>query len=246
LADQAALSPADVAQLRSMLDQLESAGGEPAAQMGADTFAPDVGQQVAPDGTVTYDFDAHLHARGLDLDAGDTSTPPNDRRVRWLRTTDGAVVAQIYSYDNVSFTETIVRGLAPDGSHASALAATYDKAAGLSLVQALSGSAQRVIVDDLGQSDFIQGIARRLTNVDFGNASVAWPGASPSSNIAVVTHNLGRVPVAYLATMGRASNGNGGYMTLAGSTNTTLSFFATGPSSFAAGVTANFHWVAIA
>jgi hypothetical protein len=55
-------------------DAAHTASVELAAAQGGDFYAPDVGQQVAPDGTVTYDFDAHLHARGVDIDVGLTST----------------------------------------------------------------------------------------------------------------------------------------------------------------------------
>src|SRR4051812_34771973 len=49
--------------------------------------------RVAPDGTVTYDFAGHVHAQGLDLDAGTNATPPDTDKLRWIRTSDGAVVA---------------------------------------------------------------------------------------------------------------------------------------------------------
>jgi hypothetical protein len=65
-----------------------------------DNFSPDVGQHVDPQGHVTYDFDAHIHARGLDLDAGASNTPPADRRVRWLRTSDGAALADVFGFDD--------------------------------------------------------------------------------------------------------------------------------------------------
>jgi hypothetical protein len=65
--------------------------------MGADTFTADAGQHIDAAGNVTYDFDAHVHARGLDLDAGGGINPPADRRIRWIDVADGSVVAEIYA-----------------------------------------------------------------------------------------------------------------------------------------------------
>lgn len=56
---------------------------------------------VGSDGSISYDFAGHIHAQGLDLDAGDDQTPPTERRIRWLRTSDGALVAQEYAYSDI-------------------------------------------------------------------------------------------------------------------------------------------------
>lgn len=39
---------------------------------------------VAPDGTITYDFDGHIHAQGLDLDQGLGPVAPIGSKVAWL------------------------------------------------------------------------------------------------------------------------------------------------------------------
>jgi hypothetical protein len=229
-------------------DAAHTANVELATAQGGDFYAPDVGQQIAPDGTVTYDFDAHLHARGLDLDAGTGLEPPSDRRVRWLRQSDGALVADAYAYEDASFRQAILR--VTDGSQQAALHGTFDRGAGRVLTQTQvagpGGSRQRTILDDLGQSDFVQGTARRLTNLDFGNTFISWPGGGAVSNAVVVPHTLGRTPVAYVASMGTPSNLGTGYVVLAGSTASTLSLFGVGNTTFAAGVTANVHWIALA
>src|SRR4051812_19156724 len=50
---------------------------------------------VDPAGRVGASFTGKVHAQGLDLDAGTTGTPPDIDRVRWLRTTDAKVVADM-------------------------------------------------------------------------------------------------------------------------------------------------------
>lgn len=64
-----------------------------------DTGYPNV-FTVAPDGGITADFTGHIHAQGLDLDAGSDPNPAADHRVRWLRASDGAVLAQLLAYPN--------------------------------------------------------------------------------------------------------------------------------------------------
>jgi hypothetical protein len=66
-----------------------------------DQFAPDAGQRIGPTGRVTYEFDGHVHADGLDLDAGTNNTPPDDRRVRWLNTL-GQRVASLFGVELTS------------------------------------------------------------------------------------------------------------------------------------------------
>jgi hypothetical protein len=63
-----------------------------------DTFSPDVGQHVDPQGHVTYDFDAHLHARGIDLDTVSPRPAFNDNKIRWTNQSDGSVVAVVEGY----------------------------------------------------------------------------------------------------------------------------------------------------
>lgn len=60
----------------------------------ADTFTADAGQRIDADGRVTYDFDGHVHARGVDLDAAVDAGLPNDSTVRWVNV-NGAAIASI-------------------------------------------------------------------------------------------------------------------------------------------------------
>lgn len=57
------------------------------------------GMRVAPDGTITYDFDGRVHAAGLDLDAAQSDTPDDSQRVRWLSAIDGALIAEMWARD---------------------------------------------------------------------------------------------------------------------------------------------------
>jgi hypothetical protein len=64
-------------------------------------FSTDVGQTIAPDGSVSYDFQGHISAQGVDFPAGDTLGAPVDRRMRWLRSTDGRLIADLFAYASV-------------------------------------------------------------------------------------------------------------------------------------------------
>jgi hypothetical protein len=64
-------------------------------------------------GEAAFDFTGHVKAEGLDLDAGETATPPDDRRVRWLRG-DGSSVADLLAYgDDTANVDAIVAFVHP-------------------------------------------------------------------------------------------------------------------------------------
>lgn len=57
--------------------------------------------QVQSDGSVVFDFPGHVSAQGLDLVAGATNSPPNDRKIIWHQVNfQGALVADIFAYSN--------------------------------------------------------------------------------------------------------------------------------------------------
>jgi len=51
-------------------------------------------------GEITFDFDGHISARGIDLEAGTSPTLDPQREVRWISQLDGSVVAELYAYEN--------------------------------------------------------------------------------------------------------------------------------------------------
>lgn len=56
---------------------------------------------VNPDGTVTYDFDGHIHADGLDLDAlTDANLATDDNQVRFLYGPTGEVVSVVTGFSS--------------------------------------------------------------------------------------------------------------------------------------------------
>lgn len=57
---------------------------------------------ILPDGSAL--------SEGLEIAAGETDTPPDERRVRWIRTIDGALVADIQAYHD-TFTNSDVVGM---------------------------------------------------------------------------------------------------------------------------------------
>jgi hypothetical protein len=99
----------------------------------AEAAAPAGGRVVAPDGTVSYDFDGHIHAKGLDLPAAPAvfipENVPTDSRVSWVAA-DGGLVARIWG-------DTRGLSLYTDGT-----------------LMARAGGASRVVLSDDGSSDF--------------------------------------------------------------------------------------------
>jgi hypothetical protein len=61
-------------------------------------FSTDGGQVLAPDGTVSYDFQGHISAQGVDLLASTSNLPNVDNRVQWHEGPGGALVAQAFGF----------------------------------------------------------------------------------------------------------------------------------------------------
>lgn len=83
----------------------------------ADRLSPNAGVQVDAQGRVTYDFDGHVHARGLDLDAGtvfgvdDVFGVPGDNSIQWSQGAGGALVAKDFAtvFDPYSYRYATLR-----------------------------------------------------------------------------------------------------------------------------------------
>lgn len=69
------------------------------SQLGASEAAQPNYLTVTPTGTVGANFTGHVHAQGLDLDAGTSTTPPSQDRIRWLQVSNGALIADISCYE---------------------------------------------------------------------------------------------------------------------------------------------------
>lgn len=129
-----------------------------AAQMPA--YTPLTGLKIAADGSSSFDFDGHVHAQGLDLDASVNETPPNDERVRWLNA-NGDPTGQIYTWQPAPGQPTlmVVGALPVDNAQARLLlsADNLDVDAGIHAnVGAGPNSADAVIITAHGESTFLQ------------------------------------------------------------------------------------------
>lgn len=127
----------------------------------SDTYSPLL-LTIAADGRVTADFEGHISAEGLDLDMGETATPPEDRKIRWLRASDGTRLAEIYAWHGgAGFPEHALLSLrAYDRENLDSNAELEVNAGGdgslPSRVLAVAGLQSRVIVRGDGASDFVQ------------------------------------------------------------------------------------------
>ena len=157
------------------LAQLDAAVAALEAAATPDSIAPSL-LTIGPSGQVGADFTGHVHAQGLDLDVGTTTTPPDVDRVRWLRASDGAARASLYAVD------------IPAG----------DLPAHVSMDIEVAGHTQKLL-DSNGLSGFPQ-LAGAAANrvLDFGSAVLTWAGGSPLSTILAVAHNLNVAPTGVL------------------------------------------------
>lgn len=194
----------ELEQLRGRIDAIRSEQpfGAPVTESGGsgDSFSPDFGQVIAPDGSVTYDVQAHLKALGLDLDVGDTATPPADRRVRWLRP-DGTPVGTIVSND---FGTNDTLGLEVTNPDVPARAAQLYVAAGRAannvsrIIAQLADSDSAVndftILDSDGASGFLQLLTTAKRRIAFGHTGAIFVNGGSITNTVNVAHGLGVAP----------------------------------------------------
>lgn len=139
---------------------------------------------VNPDGTVGYDFDGHIHADGLDLDAGTIVTPPSENRVRWVEVAGGAVIAEMFGaiYDAGPVVGTAItqqtRATTRAGTREARLnlnAYEGDGSAGVigSQVQAVADGLSADILTGGGQSGFLRWLASTTRRVQIGSQQFA-------------------------------------------------------------------------
>lgn len=137
----------------------------------SDNFAPAGGRVVHPDGTVSYDFDGHVSAQGVDILGADNSTPPSDRKVRWHKDTiAGTVIAEIVG-GSVSPTEGFLTLQAWSAStHANALlqpSADGDDSQVRVDANGMLVSSSAVLLNNHGGSTFTRSLSGRSVNEDF-------------------------------------------------------------------------------
>lgn len=152
-----------------------------------DSVTADVGQTVGPGGELSYEFNGHVKAAGLDLDAGGIAQP-DDRKVRWISTVDGTVVAELVGVDiagNHGLSAKAIDGATNAGMRAGALD-------GRATVLLEAGQGVTAIDED-GRSSFLQlpndnlGQPRQVY-ADWGTAILTFTGGGTAT--ATVPHRL--------------------------------------------------------
>lgn len=133
----------------------------------ADTGYPNY-LTVGADGTVGAVFPG-----GVTIPAGTNLTPPDERKIRWLRDTDGALVAQIIGWTAGTAAEQQHSAVAPGGVSRAQLTLDVDDSAAVgsqAIAQAVAVGANSVahratIIDDTDRSSFARlgaGVSQRL------------------------------------------------------------------------------------
>jgi hypothetical protein len=233
--------------LQTQIDQLARRVAELERQPAVDESIQPSYLTISPDGTVGANFTGLVHAQGLNLDAGTSSTPPAQDKIRWLRVTDGAVIAEIAAYDLSDIqpdpphadASIILRAQALDpqskvssnvevinstGGLIAALGVTDQTASGQTraaqaIVYTNAGTRQvATILDNNGDSSFIN-VAGPIakTAIDFGSTPFTWPGGT-NPYIFTIDHQLGRAPTAVLVS-GESAGFSGFYDPIYGTEN---------------------------
>lgn len=105
--------------------------------------------------------DGRAVGTGLTLLGGSVASPPDYGRIRWIRQTDGSVIADIYGTETGGIEHLTMSSYNPEGGWRASLDLNTDNAgASHAEVRAnalgASGTATAMILNDLQQSDFLQ------------------------------------------------------------------------------------------
>lgn len=157
-------------------------------------------QRVSEDGTVTAEFDATIHAKGLTLDTSEVITePPTETRIKWQRQSDGAYTADIRSVSANNANGSALDLLATTAFESSPGNKGYSgiKATTSDLVNAVGWAVRAftqpndgihptqsvTLIDGAGRSNFLQladGTSARKITFNSGRTTMPASGATPS------------------------------------------------------------------
>jgi len=160
---------------------------------------------------VGANFSGHVHAAGLDLDASPIGLPIPEDEIRWLKQSDGSLVAEMVGITGATLGRLDLRAHSPADETAALYLIAIDSTQEIfvELGPALAPTPQRLVLDDQGQSDYLQkGNPGKSAVGDF-NATFA--GALATADFAV-THNFNSSGVRGMA-IGRAGGSLGTFCT---------------------------------
>lgn len=216
------------------------------------SYAPLGGMKVDANGRVTFDFEGHVRATGLELAQGDGQLPSTQQAVEWINGA-GADVADAYSGHFVvgppvgSAERLQLRSRSADGTREAGIRADVfnrdDTVTVADVVSAYAGAFGVTLVDSNGPR-VLQRAVPGSQRVSFGAASLTFPGTQ-SANPVDVAHGLGVVPA--LVFLSEISAGPLGNQTFAwdSATSNATTFRAGSWSSGASTSTVPFAWLAI-
>jgi hypothetical protein len=162
-----------------------------------------MGMKVAPDGTVTYDFEGHISAEGVDLRLGieEDEDFPELRSIQWLREagkghSPGAEINAYEDEDEQTHIRMIARNPTFGTASTLSISASEDETARcLASVRGGDGGAVRIILNSAGASDFLQLATTADLKLAIGVSSVT---INSQGGYATLPHGLGRKPIAVL------------------------------------------------
>lgn len=139
---------------------------------------------VNANGTIAYNFAGHVHATGLDLDASTTATDPADRKIQWLRQSDGALIADIAGRDLGGLDVLQLRGKAVAPSTKGAVVMRGEEPGGVGaqsnlVIEKATGVAGRITV----QADTAAGAAGNIKTIVNGADSSDWLQLLTTANV---------------------------------------------------------------
>lgn len=221
----------------------------------ADSMVPSY-LTVDGQGRVTAEFEGHVSAAGLDLLAGTTISPPDDRKVRWLREADGALVAELAAYETAASRQWSALVKSPGGVAGTdpvslSLGRRADANEASISLDFPGGSAQLLGADGtrplpqsanfLLRADTI-GVGEYRSGIDMGKTTIT--GNNNPQRSKAIAHNLGQKPKVAFAIADPASPNFYGLARPDDATQITIGIAHRGSVNFSD--THDVYWIAIA
>lgn len=126
-------------------------------------------------GAVGANFSGHVHAAGLDLDASPIGLPLPEDEIRWLKQSDGSLVAEMVGITGPTLGRLDLRAHSPADETAALYLIAIDSAQEIfvELGPALAPTPTRLVLDEQGQSDYLQKGSPGKSQVGDFNATFA-------------------------------------------------------------------------
>lgn len=207
--------------------------------------------RVGPNGEITYDFEGHISAQGINLPQSSSGLIPEeaepDSVVGWYDV-NNKIKSFIYGYANSHLVLYGGNSSALPGTARLDIHSATNNLDHAYLRAFLSNLPTEILIyDDQERSKFYQAVNNLRHVQNSGLVEIEFPGGTPKSNVVTISHGLGETPsdIQLTASRTEAAEALAEPVIIDGSlTSTTFKVRLLGSVAFAAGSKIKVYWQA--